>query len=76
MELEEKGLDNNTTIDELTILMKKVAIAKFPIHTRRIEVFECKQKSDSKAYLRELTERVRMADWKTLTIKQQFVIYS
>merc|ERR1712236_55301 len=65
LELEEKGLDNNTTIEELTTLMKKVAIAKFPIHTRRIEVFECKQKSDSKAYLRELTERVRMADWKT-----------
>merc|ERR1712236_56482 len=65
VELEEKGLDNNTMIEELTTLMKKVAIAKFPIHPRRIEVFECKQKSDSKAYLRELTERVRMADWKT-----------
>merc|ERR1711895_414749 len=65
VELEEKGLDNSTTIEELTTLMNKVATAKFPIHTRRIEVFECKQKSDSNAYLRELTDRIRMAEWKT-----------
>ena len=63
--IQEKGLDNNTTIEGLTTLMNKVAQAMFPIHQRRIELFECKQKSDSKAYLRELTDRVRMAEWKT-----------
>merc|ERR1712215_611434 len=65
VELEEKGIKNNTTIGELTTLLQKVAMAKFPIHQRRVDVFECKQKTDSKAFLRELTERVRMADWKT-----------
>merc|ERR1712236_6814 len=64
VELEERGLDNNTTIGELTTLMQMVAMAKFPIHQRRVDVFECKQKTDSKAFLRELTERVRMVDWK------------
>merc|ERR1712215_617310 len=65
VELEEKGIKNNTTIEEITTLLQRVAMAKFPIHQRRVDVFECKQKTDSKAFLRELTERVRMADWKT-----------
>ena len=65
VELQEKGLNDNTTLDGLTTVMSKVAQAMFPIHQRRIEVLECKQKSDSKTYLRELIDKVRMAEWKT-----------
>merc|ERR1712215_286427 len=46
-------------------IMSKVSQAIFPIHQRRMEVFDCKQKSDLKTYLRELMDKVRMAEWKT-----------
>merc|ERR1712215_278465 len=46
-------------------IMDKVSQAMFPIHQRRMEVFDCKQKSDSKRYLRELMDKVKMAEWKT-----------
>ena len=65
VELQEKGLKVNTTLAELPIIMDKVAQEIFPIHQRRMKVFECKQKSDSKTFLREIIESIKMAEWKT-----------
>ena len=65
VELQEKGLKVNTTLAQLPVIMDKVSQAIFPIHQRRMEVFDCKQKSDSKTYLREIMEKIKMAEWKT-----------
>merc|ERR1711888_306056 len=65
VELQEKGLVDNTTLEMLPTIMDKVSQAIFPIHQRRMEVFDCKQKSDSKTYFMELMDKVRMAEWKT-----------
>ena len=45
--------------------MDKEAQEIFPIHQRRMKVFDCKQKSNSKTYLREIIESIKMAEWKT-----------
>merc|ERR1711867_164552 len=58
VELQEKGLKVNTTLAQLPIIMDKVAQEIFPVHQRRMEVFECKQKSDAKTYLREIIEKI------------------
>merc|ERR1711895_249309 len=65
VELQEKGVVDYTTLVTLPTIMRKVSQAMFPIHQRRMEVFDCKQKSVSKTYLRELIDKVRMAEWKT-----------
>ena len=44
VELQEKGLKVNTTLAQLSVIMDKVAQEIFPIHQRRMEVFDCKQK--------------------------------
>ena len=62
VELQEKGLKVNTTLAQLPVIMDKVAQEIFPIHQRRMEVFDCKQKSDSKTYLREIIEKIKMAE--------------
>ena len=38
---------------------------KFPVHQRRMSLFEAKPSGDSLTFLRELTEFARVADWKT-----------
>ena len=40
VELQEKGLKVNTTLTQLPIIMDKVSQEIFPIHQRRMEVFD------------------------------------
>ena len=42
-----------------------VALIKFPVHQRRMNIFEAKPSGDSLTFLRELTEYVQVADCKT-----------
>ena len=62
VELQEKGLKVNTTLAQLPIIMDEVSQEIFPIHKKRMEVFDCKQKSDSKTYLREIMEKIKTAN--------------
>ena len=39
----------------------------FPIHQRRMKVFKSEQKSDTKSFLREIIENIRLAEWNKFT---------
>ena len=45
--------------------MDEVSLVKFPLHQRRMTVFCAKQTGDALAFLRELIENIRVADWST-----------
>ena len=45
--------------------MDEVSLVKFPLHNRRMTVFCAKQTGDALAFLRELIENIRVADWAT-----------
>ena len=45
--------------------MDLVRLEIFPIHQRRMKVFRTEQKSDTKTFLREIMENIKLADWKT-----------
>ena len=45
--------------------MELVALEMFPIHQRRMKVFRSEQKGDTKSFLREIVENIKLADWKT-----------
>ena len=48
IELKQKGLDSNTSLESLPQIMDLVAREKFPIHQRRMKVFKSEQKGDTK----------------------------
>ena len=59
------GLSTQTELTSFTRLMDEVSLVKFPLHNRRMTVFCAKQTGDAMAFLRELIENIRVADWAT-----------
>ena len=62
IELKEKGLTSNSNLESLPGIMELVALKKFPIHQQRMKVFKSEQKGDTKSFLREIIEIIKLAD--------------
>ena len=45
--------------------MEEVALIKFPLHQRRMNIFAAKTNGDALTFLRELVDHIRVADWTT-----------
>ena len=45
--------------------MELVGLEIFPIYQHRMKVFRSEQKGDTKSFLREIIENIKLADWKT-----------
>ena len=70
------GLSTQTDLTSFTRLMDEVSLVKFPLHNRRMTVFCAKQTGDALAFLRELIENIRVADWATFNEEAAVATFS
>merc|ERR1712055_1111835 len=64
-EIQDQGLSRDSNLEAFLKQIEMVALIKFPVHQRRMNIFDAKPSRDSLTFLRELTEHGRVADWKT-----------
>ena len=64
-ELIGKGLNIKTELPTFPRLMDEVSFYKFPLHNRRMKVFQSQQTGDTLSFLREIIENIRVAEWHT-----------
>ena len=64
-ELKDQGFSRETNLGTFLQQIEMVALIKFPLHQRRINIFVAKPNGDSLTFLRELAEHIRVADWTT-----------
>ena len=63
-ELGHKGLDINTDLFNFPKIMDIVSREQFPIHSRRMRVFQLQQKADTMSFLREIMENIRLQKYR------------
>ena len=63
--LQEQGFSRETNLTSFLQQIEMVALIKFPVHQRRMNIFAAKPNGDSLTFLSELAEHVRVADWTT-----------
>ena len=64
-ELKDQGFSRDTNLGSFLQQIEMVALIKFPVHQRRMNIFAAKPNGDSLTFLRELAEHIRVADWTT-----------
>ena len=65
LKLKDQGFSREANLEAFLKQIKMVSMIKFPVHQRRMSLFEAKPSGDSLTFLRELTEFAPVADWKT-----------
>ena len=63
MALEEKGLTEESTLEEVKTMLTDIASALYPIHARRMSFFDTKNNGSPIELARELNSKSQTADW-------------
>ena len=65
MSLEEKGLKEQSTLNEVETMLNNVAAALYPTHARRTNFVDTKENGSPLDLDRELNSKSHIADWPT-----------
>ena len=72
-QIEDRGFDNNTSLQDFICLIKDVILSKFSLETRQAALFDTKQQDieDPADFLEKLTNIVSSADWTNISPEQE-----
>ena len=77
MALEEKGLTEDSTLEEVKVMLTGIASALYPIHARRMAFFDTKNNGSPVELARELNRKSPTAAWESFkreaAVKHMFI---
>ena len=72
-----RGFSKETNLEDFIKLIEDVSTFKYPLNTRRMNLFEATQTTDDPLdYIRDLTNLIRSADWTTFSSEKAICQFS